>query len=467
MSAGKDEIGLILQDCLERVQSGQVTLEGVLREHPDLADELRPLLESALWVQMRKATLDPRPGYVNASRRRLVDQIRQEQAAGVAPVRARGMHAIGETLRAIGGQRRLAVQVVVVIVLMLVVVAGGAGAVRTAQGSLPGDLLYGVKTSLEKADVALAGDEATKAEREIGLAKRRLEEIQALIGGKREEDIPEAVVLYEEHVNQAIRHMIAVRAVDQERANSLALELQAMMNTEVDVFRELAEKNSERVGEQIEGLMLISEGVVDRLENTVANIPLPPISGDFPTVTPTSTRTTSHEIVVTSRAPSDTNTPTVQPGYTSTPEQIILPTVIWTAMPSATEWVAPVLSPTPTPTHTPESQPEATHTAIVSPSPTSTPNPPTPTSTFTPTATQTASATPTETPTETPTPTETATPTDTDTPTLTPSSTPTDTPSATPSPTPTITTGPEPSPTDTPTSTSVTPEPTETPIPIP
>jgi hypothetical protein len=347
MSAQNDDIELILQDCLEKIQSGQATLDGVLAQYPGLADELRPPLESALWFRMRRATLDPRPGFVSASRRRLVEQIRQEQAVKAVPIYSRGVIAIGQFFSVITTQRRLAFQIALVFVLLLGLVAGSAGTARAAQDSLPGDLFYGVKLSLEKAAVALARDEADRAELHIRFAQRRLEEIQALISVNRPEDIPEAVVLYEEHVNQAILNMIAVRDEDQARANALASSLHSTMETNAGVFQLLSETASATVGEQIERVLLVSAGVVDLLEDNVADIPLPAIVLKTPTAALTSTPLVTEEIAFSTSAPAETaSPPTVLPSPTLLPSAILdlTPTPLDTTVADISETTTPTIT---------------------------------------------------------------------------------------------------------------------------
>ncbi|OGC86670.1 hypothetical protein A3D70_01400 [Candidatus Adlerbacteria bacterium RIFCSPHIGHO2_02_FULL_54_18] len=72
------------------------------------------------------------------------------------------------------------------LVLLLVM---GIGTVSAAQGALPGDLLYGVKISVnEQVEVALARTPTAKAQTEARLAVRRVAEAEALAGQGRLDD---------------------------------------------------------------------------------------------------------------------------------------------------------------------------------------------------------------------------------------------------------------------------------------
>lgn len=70
-----------------------------------------------------------------------------------------------------------------VLALLLVVVMGGGGVatIAKAKASLPGDALYGVKISMEKAQISLAFSQEKQAELEMSFASSRLDEVNKLI----------------------------------------------------------------------------------------------------------------------------------------------------------------------------------------------------------------------------------------------------------------------------------------------
>ncbi len=445
MSAHRDDFELILQESLEQIQSGQATLEGILDRHPDLAEDLRPLLETALWFRMHKATVDPRPGFVMASQRRLVDRIKEEQAAAAEPVYAGGISAIKQFFEGLTA-RRLAFQLAVVVLLAVGMVAGGAGVGRMATTALPGDPLYGVKIVMEDASLALAGDEASKAELHMRYAQRRLDEIRELAAQNSPDEIAEAVLMYEEHINQAIRSLLAVKGLDQGRANELALSMHTMLVRNVDLLQQLALTAPQGIWDQIERVLLVSAGIVDLLGSSIADIPLPPIFTAMPTLAPTSLPGKTPAAFDPTPVPAATRTPLPPPSPTRPASPTTPPTPAWSATPTQQVSLPPAPPATATPTRKPDHEPRATDTQV----PTSTPTPQpslTPTATASPSATSSATVPPTDTPTASPMP------------TATPTYTPTSTATTVPSPTST--------PTNTPTATQITPEPIETPTPLP
>src|SRR5829696_631355 len=83
------------------------------------------------------------------------------------------------------------------ILVLAALLFGGAGiTAATAQSAIPGDALYGVKTSIEQTRLSLAQDAGDRAQMKMGFAQRRLEEIAALIEEGRYRDIGDAVLSF-------------------------------------------------------------------------------------------------------------------------------------------------------------------------------------------------------------------------------------------------------------------------------
>lgn len=64
MANSYHDIDRILQYCLDKIQFGGAKVDHLLRNYPDVADELYPLLQAANWLMSRKEALDPRPEYL-------------------------------------------------------------------------------------------------------------------------------------------------------------------------------------------------------------------------------------------------------------------------------------------------------------------------------------------------------------------------------------------------------------------
>lgn len=149
----EQEISQILETGLEAVRTGKTTLDHFTAEYPGQATTIRPEIEAALWLASYQEHLAPRPGFVAASRKRVVERITQE-------ARNEG------TKHAFFGfawPKRIAYQWAVAIILVVFILSGTGGAVSFAQGALPGDGLYGLKRITE--DLTIAMTLETRAKR--------------------------------------------------------------------------------------------------------------------------------------------------------------------------------------------------------------------------------------------------------------------------------------------------------------
>jgi hypothetical protein len=103
-----------------------------------------------------------------------------------------------------------------------------SGVVLAAEGALPGDPLYGLKTTVE--DVRLA---VTPTEGDVGLharfAERRLDEIEALVAAGRLADVPRAAAEYETHVGRALAALASAGETDASARERLATQLDRML----------------------------------------------------------------------------------------------------------------------------------------------------------------------------------------------------------------------------------------------
>lgn len=359
MEDNANNIEIILQDCLAKIRSGEETLDSALAHYPQKTGDLRPLLEAALWIQSRQDALQPRPGFASSSRRRLVEHIQQEQFTEPTSENMTWWENILKTLSTGFQQKRLAAQLVtaLALVLALLLTAGGTGIARASQDALPGDLLYGVKRTIEKAELALTPDEAGKAEVYIKNARNRLEEVQSLLEENRTEHIGETVSLFEDQVYRAVSIIVIVRDQDNVKAKALAGELNSILQEESTAVRNLAASSQPEVNREIDRLLSVSDGMVVLIGDRI------PLVAATATIAPTSTSTPGIAVVVPSVTAPLPSATTVPPS-TSTPGIAAVPSVT-APLPSATSTQPPspiVVNPT-----EPGSIPTLAWTATVTP----------------------------------------------------------------------------------------------------
>ena len=151
----------ILSECIDRVLQGE-SVESCLGRYPEQAGELAPLLRTALAARQASA-VEPRPDFKA--------QVRYEVQSRAA---AAGRKIEGKGMPFWGWVPRWAVAVAMV---FLVVLVAGSGTVAASSDTVPGDTLYSVKTTTERARMFFAFSDVAKAKLEAGFAGRRVREM--------------------------------------------------------------------------------------------------------------------------------------------------------------------------------------------------------------------------------------------------------------------------------------------------
>ena len=146
-----DDLELALDDCLQRLASGKSSLAQCLARYPQYAAELRPLLETALRLQQGK-DVRPTGALRDRARAELADYIQSHPQRGR---RERNLP-------------KLAMGVLIVVCLLAL------GGTAFAQAALPGQILYALKLSTERAWRSAAPDPVSA---DLTLADRRANEL--------------------------------------------------------------------------------------------------------------------------------------------------------------------------------------------------------------------------------------------------------------------------------------------------
>jgi len=218
MSKSK-QFAQVLDLCLAQVQSGAATVEDCLRDYPELADQLAPLLQTARQAGDLLSPAGPNPAYRAASQARLLNRLRAAQVVERGersrvierPARKRPFAWQGRP-RAWKPAYALAS-----LALALALIGSGIGVASAAAAALPGDRLYGVKRGLEEASLALSPTMAGDTALLLDFAEARLEEAEALIEIGRDDDLPAALAGYERELGR----LLAQEEHDQEGLSRL------------------------------------------------------------------------------------------------------------------------------------------------------------------------------------------------------------------------------------------------------
>jgi hypothetical protein len=175
-------------------------------------------------------------------------------------------------------------------VLMLVVV--GTGTASAAQGSVPGDLLYTVKISItEPVELALAPSASAKADVQVRLAERRIEEAQSLAAeGRLEAGVAEQLATsFDAHAESAQQLADSVEESDPGTATEVKTKLAASFSVQGAVLFKLG-KDSNNSGSKEQSDVLATR-VIARAEGparVTAQTKLFAAMAPAPTTDPTS-----------------------------------------------------------------------------------------------------------------------------------------------------------------------------------
>ncbi len=155
----------IITRCIDEIKAGRSTVEECLARYPQLRDELCPLLELVSALEPEKVT--PTGEFKSRTRRMLLEVIQ----SGVR-VESKRRSAFG-WLGALAPARAVSIAFIALIILVM----SGGGAAYAAQNSLPGDILYPLKTGVENLQLVITFDPEAKADLHLKLAEKRINEV--------------------------------------------------------------------------------------------------------------------------------------------------------------------------------------------------------------------------------------------------------------------------------------------------
>jgi len=182
-----------LEVCLQAIESG-AEIESVLKRYPQMAGELRPILETSVQAQSLVA-----PSVPEDAIRRGRARVLQHAAEMSAPVQG--------SRRSIFSFPRLATSLALAFIFIL----SGTGLVRASDGALPGDNLYPIKRTWEGMRLHLVFDPDVREELEDEFEQERLHEIDELLAEGRHEKITFAGLVTDQNGEQWVVSGISVQ----------------------------------------------------------------------------------------------------------------------------------------------------------------------------------------------------------------------------------------------------------------
>ena len=148
-----------------------------------------------------------------------------------------------------------------VVVLVLAFLFGSTGITAfAANNALPGDTLYGVKTTLEQTRISLAQDAAVRAGLYLQFAETRLQEISRLISEKRFKDISGATLDFETYTRKAIAELEVVAKSDPQQAAVLTAQISEGLSRYARTLTSMLDSVPDPVRQEISQAIQSSQG---------------------------------------------------------------------------------------------------------------------------------------------------------------------------------------------------------------
>jgi hypothetical protein len=185
----------ILVECVDEIAAGKTTIQECLEKYHDISDELAPLLNLAFRIEKLPEVM-PSKSYKARTRAHLMEYIHDYQTSR-SP-----WQKIADAFVQPGWTRGLAIGLAAFVVFA----SSGAGTAYAAQDSLPGEVLYPVKTGVEDWQAWIETDAAADTALQLSFADRRIEEIERLADKNALANIGIAISGYETNLQEAIRN---------------------------------------------------------------------------------------------------------------------------------------------------------------------------------------------------------------------------------------------------------------------
>lgn len=231
MRTDEAEIADRLQSCLESIERGQESIETARAAYPADKDLIRPELETARWIQARKRLFDPRPGFVAASRKRLIMRIEEVSRQNSGRPTA-GFWGLLPNLKQLG----FSYGVAILGLLLVALIFGGSSVAFAAKDSIPGDPLYRVKIAQENLQLALSLADKNDINLHTEFLRRRVEEIRLMAQSGRGDQVEAVLENYETHLNRALALVSKLAQENNPESEYLAGQLQEELAAQAAIF---------------------------------------------------------------------------------------------------------------------------------------------------------------------------------------------------------------------------------------
>lgn len=239
-----ERLSQIVAECLEAVESGQMSAAECLARYPEYRQPLEDVL-GAVQMLRTAAMVEPRAAFRRSARARLTARLPQRTA-----VTNRNPFRLVNQVQSMQFSRRTVMNWIAVFVL-LGSLFGGGFAVQASSQALPDQALYPLKTGIEEVRLALSGA-PRQADLYLEFADRRLQEASQLVERQAYDYLPNVVADYWQLTQQALG---AVSYSSSMQTGSAAVNNAERLAAQVDSMASLMERLPADTAAQIEKIL--------------------------------------------------------------------------------------------------------------------------------------------------------------------------------------------------------------------
>jgi hypothetical protein len=175
----------ILEKCLERITVKGESIETCLRDYPEHASQLEPLLRTAISASSRTHDIKPTSELKLKATNQMLSEIQHRQQKK------------GKEVRTLAWKYRWALPAMLLLLLLI-----SSGVVIGANDSMPGEPLYPVKTTMEKVQLTLTPSDLGKAKLHVKFAERRTKEMIAMDKKKKAREVEKLAGRVKQELNK-------------------------------------------------------------------------------------------------------------------------------------------------------------------------------------------------------------------------------------------------------------------------
>jgi hypothetical protein len=205
-----------------------------MKRHIRSDDTLDDHLTEIEWLQAQKDHLQPRPGFIAASRRRLIEHIQVESRATASP-------SLWQRLLGKPSPRRRLREAFSLVLLAACLVFLGSNILLASQIALPGEVFYPVKLATEQFQLAVTPSREGDAHLYIKFSQERTTEIIDLILEEDYDHVPPTVTLLDKQIDRTLASLDAMASQDASQAQVLATAFEKTLRDERVILTILAD----------------------------------------------------------------------------------------------------------------------------------------------------------------------------------------------------------------------------------